>query len=129
MEPRPSDLTDDDLPRAPSEIAALRLWIEKLPDVTKAPHRFGGIEFQVQGLEFMHFHGETHMDIRLSKEDQVRILDEGKAQRHQFAPESGWVTLRIGTDKGLENAKEVIQLAYTRSKAIMESHLARRKTK
>ena len=117
------------MPETPSEIVALRLWIENLPDVTKAPHRFGGVEFQVQGLEFMHFHGESHMDLRLSKEDQARILNEGKAQRHQFAPEAGWVTLRIGTEKDLENAREVIQLAYARSKTIMANHLARRKTK
>ena len=121
-------LSDTNLPETTSEITALRLWIEKLPGVTKAAHRFGGIEFHVQGLEFMHFHGQTYMDIRLSKEDQARILNEGKARRHQFAPDAGWVTLRIDTEKDLENAREVVQLAYARSKSIMENHLARRKT-
>jgi hypothetical protein len=109
-----------------SELQPFRDWIETLPSVTQAPHRFGGVEFQVHGLEFMHFHGETHLDVRLSKEDQSKILAESKAEHHQFAPEAGWVTVRIRSDQDLENAREVVQLAYTRAKTIMETHLARR---
>ena len=111
----------------PSELEPFRVWVERLPGVTKAPHRFGGVEFQVHGLEFMHFHGDTHLDIHLSKEDQTKVLGERKAERHRFAPEAGWVTIRIHSDRDLKNATEVVQLAYTRAKRIMETHLARRK--
>jgi len=110
-----------------SELQALRDWIEGLPGVTKAPHRFGGVEFQVHGLEFMHCHGESYLDIHLSKEDQARILGENKAERHRFAPEAGWVTVKIRSKNDIDNAKEVIRLAYSRAKAIMETHFARRK--
>ena len=108
------------------ESLPLREWIENLSGVTKAPHRFGGVEFQVHGLEFMHFHGATHMDIRLSKDDQTRVLREGKAERHLFAPEAGWVTVRIRSERDLENAREVVELAYAEAKRTMEAHLARR---
>ena len=74
----------------------------------------------------MHFHGDTHMDVRLSKEDQAKILNENKAECHKFAPEAGWVTVRIHSERDLDNAREVVQLAYSRAKRIMESHLARR---
>ena len=110
-----------------SESQGLRDWIENLPAVTKAPHRFGGIEFQVHGLEFMHFHGETHLDIRLSKEDQTKVLSERKAEHHQFALEAGWVTIRIRSDKDAGNARQVVQLAYLRAKKIMEDHMSRRR--
>lgn len=109
-----------------SEQQPLRSWVGGLPGVTKAPHRFGGVEFQVHGLEFMHFHSEAHLDIRLSKEDQARVLNEGKAERHRFAPEAGWVTVRIRSQTDAENAKEVIGVAYSHARAIMENHLARR---
>lgn len=105
---------------------SVRAWIEKLPEVTRAPHRFGGVEFQVHGLEFMHFHGDSHLDVRLSKEDQAKVLGEAKAERHQFAPEAGWVTVRIRSERDLQNAREVVQLAYSNAKRIMEGHLARR---
>lgn len=66
------------------------------------------------------------MDVRLSKEEQTRILEERKAEHHQFAPQAGWVTVRIRSNRDLDNAKEVVQLAYSRAKRIMEKHLARR---
>jgi len=109
-----------------SELKPFRDWIENLPGVTKAPHRFGGVEFQVHGLEFMHFHGDRHVDVRLSKEDQAKMLEDRKAEHHQFAPEAGWVTVRIRSERDLGNAKEVVQLAYSSAKKIMETHLARR---
>lgn len=97
--------------------------------VTKAPHRFGGVELQVHGLEFMHFHGDTHLDVHLSKADQAKVLEEGKAEPHLFAPEAGWVTVRIRSGRDFENAREVVQLAYSRAKGIMETHLARRQAR
>ena len=74
----------------------------------------------------MHSHGDAQLDIHLSKEDQAKVLEAGKAVRHQFAPDAGWVTVRIRSERDLDNVKEVIQLAYSRAKRIMESHLARR---
>jgi hypothetical protein len=122
-----SYLGDDQLSDVRAELQPLRDWIEHLPLVRKAPHRFGGVEFQVHGLEFMHFHGDTHLDIHLSKADQAKVLEEGKAGPHLFAPEAGWVTVRIRSERDVENAREVVQLAYSRAKGIMETHLARRK--
>jgi len=77
----------------------------------------------------MHFHGDAQMDIRLSKEDQARVLNEKKAERHLFAPEAGWVTVRIRSDRDLGNAREVVQLAYSRAKSIMDAHIARREAR
>jgi hypothetical protein len=105
---------------------SLQDWILGLPSVTKAAHRFGGIEFQVRGLEFMHTHGTSHLDIRLSKEDQERVLREGKAEPHRFAPQAGWVTFRIRTEKDAETAKELIRLAYGNADKMMATHMSRR---
>ena len=104
----------------------LENWILQLPNVTKAQHRFGGTEYQVQGLEFMHSHGHTYLDIRLSKEDQARALREKKAEHHRFAPQAGWVTFRIRSEKDVENAKELIRLAYDNADMLMSAHKSRR---
>ena len=90
----------------------LRTGFLQLPNVTKASPRFGGTEFQIHGLEFMHTHGTSHLDIRLSEEDQERMLKEGKAEPHRFAPQAGWVTFRIRSEKDTETAKGLIRLAY-----------------
>ena len=105
---------------------SLQDWILRLPNVTKAPHRFGGTEFQVHGLEFMHTHGTSHLDIRLSKEEQEKILKEGKAEPHRFAPQAGWVTFRIRSENDAETAKELIHLAYDNADKLMTAHMSNR---
>jgi hypothetical protein len=105
---------------------SLQDWILELPSVTKGPHRFGGTEFQVHGLEFMHTHGTSDFDIRLSKEDQQKRLEEGKAEPHRFAPQAGWVTLRIHSEKDTETAKELVRLAYDNADKMMAAEVSRR---
>jgi len=100
----------------------LKTWRRQLPDVTEATHRFGGIEFKIEGLEFMHHHGPSFLDIRLSKTDQAKALEDGKAIPHRFAPQAGWLSFRIEKANDLGPAKELIQLAYENAKTNMEDH-------
>ena len=97
-----------------STYESLRAWILQLPEVREAPHRVGTVEFQVDGVEFMHSHGPSWLDIRLSIEDQASVLKTGQALRHraQVHSEAGWVSLRIENSQDLANAKKVIHLAY-----------------
>jgi len=104
----------------------LKTWILQLPGVTQAAHRFGGTEFQVEGLEFMHHHGPSFLDIRLSKNDQATALKNGTALLHRFAPQAGWVSIRIEKPEDLEAAKRLIRLAYENARTSMEAHRARR---
>ena len=108
-----------------ADLDDLKAWISRLPRVSSGPHRFGGVEFRVDGLEFMHFHGPTHLDIRLSKTDQTQVLAAGKAERHLYAPEAGWVTLRIKSGEDIDEAKEVIQLAYNNASSVLNEHQIR----
>jgi len=62
-------------------------------------------KYQIHGLEFMHTHGTSHLDIRLSKKTRKEILKEGKAELHRFAPQAGWVTFRILPKEMFEAAK------------------------
>ena|SRR2546425_12855385 len=97
---------------------ALKAWILQLPGATEALHKLGGTEFQVNGVDFMHSHGPSWLDIRLSKRDQASVAKAGQALRHraQVHAQAGWVSLRIGNSRDLANAKKVIQLAYENAK-------------
>src|SRR5207244_8570375 len=66
--------------------------------------------FFVGGKIFMHIHGDGHCDIRLAKADQERILAEGKARPHRWAPEKGYVTFMARTEDDLTTAMELIRL-------------------
>jgi Family of unknown function (DUF5519) len=48
---------------------------------------------------FMHIHGRGHCDIRLSKNDQVRVLAQSKARPHRWVPSAGYVTFKIREGK------------------------------
>lgn len=91
-----------------STYESLRAWILQLRQVREVPHRVGGVEFQVDGVEFMHSHGPSRLDIRLSKEDQASILKTGEALPHraQVHAEAGWVSFQIKNSQDLANAKK-----------------------
>jgi hypothetical protein len=93
----------------------LRQRILNLADVTEREN--AGIHedaFFVGRTMFMHIHGHGHCDIQLSKPDQERVLAEGKARIHRWAPEAGYVTFVVNTEKDLESAMDLIRMSHRR---------------
>src|SRR5712672_2505652 len=91
----------------------LRQRILGLSGVTERPN--AGIHedaFFVGGKMFMHIHGHGHCDIRLAKSDQERILAEGKARPHRWAPDAGYVTLIVDDEEDLEPAMDLIRMSH-----------------
>src|SRR5438270_5743484 len=68
--------------------------------------------FFVHGTMFMHIHGHGHCDIRLANNDQTRVLAEGKARPHRWAPEKGYVTFMARDEKDLAPAMELIRMSH-----------------
>jgi len=112
-----------------STYESLRVWILGLPRVSEAPHKLGGTAFQVDGVEFMHSHEPSLLDIRLSKKDQFSLLKAGQALRHraQVHDKAGWVSLGIERSQELANARKVVQLAYKNAKKNLEDAKAKAK--
>jgi uncharacterized membrane protein YphA (DoxX/SURF4 family) len=91
----------------------LRQRILSLPGVTEKQN--AGIHddaFYVAGKMFMHIHGGGHCDIRLSKDDQARVLRKGKARPHRWAPSAGYVTFNVREETDLEPAMQLIQTSH-----------------
>src|SRR5215470_12060788 len=91
----------------------LRQRILSLPGVTERQN--AGIHedaFFVGRTMFMHIHGHGHCDIRLSKDDQERVLAERKARRHRWAPEAGYVTLVANDKVDVERAMDLIRMSH-----------------
>jgi hypothetical protein len=92
---------------------ALRQRILSLPGVTERQN--AGIHedaFFVGRTMFVHIHGHGHCDIRLAREDQERVLAEGKASSHRWAPERGYVTFVVRNENDLAQAMELIQMSH-----------------
>src|SRR6266550_1309959 len=91
----------------------LRHRILALPGVTERPN--AGIHedaFFVGRTMFMHIHRRGHCDIRLPKGDQERVLAEGKARPHRWAPEAGYVTLIVNDEEDLGPAMDLIRMSH-----------------
>ena len=91
----------------------LRQYILSLPGVTERQN--AGIHedaFFVGKTMFMHIHGRGHCDIRLSKRDQERVLAEGKARPHRWAPEGGYITFIVNGEEDLEPAMKLIRMSH-----------------
>ncbi len=84
--------------------------------VTKQPHRFGGIEFQLNGKEIGHLHGNRLFDLLLLKSERDRWIEEGKASPHHMFPDSNWVSLYINSDRDVAYAVEIARFKYDRLK-------------
>src|SRR5437879_12973369 len=91
---------------------SLKSWILLLPGVTQEAHRFGGTEFQVEGLEFMHHHGPSFLDIRFSKSDREKELKNGTVRSPRCAPQGGWIRFRIEKGEDFVARKRVVRLAH-----------------
>src|SRR5205809_6733004 len=100
----------------------LRQRILSLPGVTERQN--AGIHedaFFVGRIMFAHIHGHGHCDIRLAKEDQARVLAQGKARPHRWAPEKGYVTFMARNENDLAPAMELIRMSHDRSAGVARS--------
>jgi hypothetical protein len=100
--------------KCPTELnQELRQRILNLPGVTERPN--AGIHedaFFVGRKMFMHIHGAGHCDIRLSQGDQERVLADGKARPHRWAPDAGSVTVLVNDREDLEPALDLIRMSH-----------------
>ena len=99
--------------KSPDLHEELRQRILGLPGVTERQN--SGIHedaFFVGRTMFMHIHGNGHCDVRLAMADQARVLAEGKARPHRWAPKQGYVTFVARDEEDLASAMELIRMSY-----------------
>ncbi|NMG07049.1 luciferase family protein [Brasilonema sp. UFV-L1] len=82
--------------------------------VTVAPHRFGGIEFQVNGREIGHLHGDYQADIPFTARIRKELVESGKASVHHIYPKSGWISFYIHGVEDVPLLLELLRMNYDR---------------
>lgn len=78
--------------------------------VTSQPHRFGGIEFRVNGREMGHLHGDQLADLPFPKDVGRKLIEEGRASPHHVLPESGWISYYINGNEGVHDVIELFRM-------------------
>jgi hypothetical protein len=82
--------------------------------VSVHPHRFGGMEFQFGDAEVGNVHTNGIVDIPFPRSIRDALLADGLAEQHHWVPNSGWITFRMRSEKGLRHALWLMRLAYLR---------------
>jgi luciferase-like monooxygenase len=86
--------------------------VAALEGVTSAPHRFGGVEWRVEGSEIGHIHPNGMLDILYSKAVRERLVADGLTGLHHILPETGWTTFYIRSEEDVERALWLVTLSY-----------------
>jgi len=84
------------------------------PGVTLHDHRFGGIEFRVNGREMGHMHGDRLADLPFPRDVGKKLIAEGKALPHHVLPQSGWISYYINGIEDIPGTIELFQMQYER---------------
>jgi hypothetical protein len=84
------------------------------PDVSAHPHRFGGVEFQVNGREIRHLHGDHLADLPCPVRVRRELVAAGRASPHHILTDTGWVSYYLRDMADLPGAIELFRLNYER---------------
>tara|TARA_B100000809_G_scaffold52464_1_gene47791 strand:+ start:448 stop:897 length:450 start_codon:yes stop_codon:yes gene_type:complete len=88
-------------------------WTKKLPYVTSKYHKYGGLEFQVNGKEICHIHGDGLTDVLLTRRVANDIIKSTFAQEHHVISDSGWISYQIKKESDIEELKGIIKQSYS----------------
>lgn len=93
-------------------VQTLQTTVSAWPGVVVSPHRFGGVEFVLGGVEVGHVHSNGMVDIPFSRKIRDQLLTEGRAQPHHLLAETGWITFYIRSEADVEKAIWLFRLSY-----------------
>jgi hypothetical protein len=96
------------------QVKKLEEIVASWPEISVHPHRFAAREFRFGNAEVGHVHSNGIVDIPFPRSFRDALLEEGLAEEHQWVPNSGWVTFRLGSDKDLQHAVWLMRLSYFR---------------
>jgi Family of unknown function (DUF5519) len=95
------------------------------PGVEIGSHRFGGVEFRYGRRELGHLHGDRFADLPVGMKTKEELIDSGRGRPHHVLPDSGWVTVPMGSAEGERTVVELLRAGYERALAQEAKRVAR----
>lgn len=92
----------------------LEAEVASWPHVSVVPHQFAAKEFRIHKAEIGHVHFWGDVDIPFPRAVHDVLLAEGRAQRHRWLPNSGWVTFHLRNDADVGHAIWLLRLSHLR---------------
>lgn len=84
--------------------------------VTTGSGRFGSVRYLVGRRELGHLHGDGVLDLPMPPALKRELLERGEVEPHRWTPpDSGWVTLRLGSEADVDRAIDLLAGQYERA--------------
>nr|WP_255563646.1 luciferase family protein [Mucilaginibacter rivuli] len=80
--------------------------------VTIGLHKYGGMQFNYLGKELGHIHGNGILDMRFSRVEKRKLMEEQMVSDHHVFPDSGWITFYIQEKEDSDYAILLLKMAY-----------------
>ncbi len=96
----------------PTPSEKIRAEVANWPGTSEAPHRFGGVEFNLGKREIGHLHGDRLLDVPFPRRLRDALVADGRAEPHHVLPQSGWVSFRLRSPADTEAAVALLRLSY-----------------
>ncbi len=95
------------------------------PGVHREKGEFGSVVLRLGRRELGHLHGDAAADVPLPPKLQDHLVKDETALEHQWRHDSGWVSLPLETEEGVQKALALLRANYERGQA--KRTLGRRK--
>jgi len=89
-------------------VREVRTW----KGVTTSNHIYGGIQFNYQGFELGHLHGNGLLDIRINRKMKEKALIQKDVFQHHILGDSLWLSYKIRNHSKEEVALELLRKMY-----------------
>jgi Family of unknown function (DUF5519) len=86
--------------------------VESWEKTSISNHKYGGIQFNKDGAEIGHIHGNGLLDIPFNKKTKNEFIKEGKLKDHHIFKNSGWSSFYIHTNEDKDYAIKLLRESY-----------------
>jgi hypothetical protein len=75
-------------------------------------HKYGGLQFDVNGKEMGHVHGNGLLDVLFNRVVAAELIAQHEAKEHHVFKNSGWVSFYIRSEKDKADALNLLRRSY-----------------
>jgi RNA polymerase sigma factor (sigma-70 family) len=87
------------------------------PGVYRETGQLGAVALRIGQRELGHLHGDAVADVPLAPTLQDQLVKDGVLQDHELGRDSGWVTVPLESEEGVQKALGLLRVNYQRARA------------
>jgi hypothetical protein len=90
----------------------------KWPGASVGLHKYGDVQFNYDGRELGHIHGNGLLDIRFSRAVKYELLKEQRVNDHHIFKNSGWISFYISNKEDSAYAIRLLEMVYQKCQGL-----------